>query len=255
MTKTKLLILEDDILQSAALADMLSDFGYEVVGTAVSGEQALQIFKEKMPDIVLLDIVVEGNMDGIEVGKVMRQIRPTPLIYLTAYAEKFEGAKTTYPAAFFTKPYNERDLLNAIDLAVWIFIEQYKNGDEKPAEIPSFSNIYFSTDCLWLKTKNSGPFERLPVSEILFIKSANIYVDIYAQTKPSPYTLTLGISEFAGYSSYPELAQTHRCYIANVDHVTRFTPTKATVAGIHEIPVSKTYLDSFRAALLGREKR
>lgn len=80
MEKTKILILEDNTFQAWALEKMLTDFGYEVTGKAASGERALQLFKEKSPDLVLLDIRVEGRIDGIEVGKIITQLRPVPII-------------------------------------------------------------------------------------------------------------------------------------------------------------------------------
>ena len=251
MSKLKILILEDDVIQSAALKRMITNMGYEVVGTAVSGERALQIFRETAPDIAILDINVKGNMDGIELGKIINQERKIPIIYLTAYPSAYERAKMTHPSAFFSKPYNEGDLSNAIDLAIHNSAKSMDNKDEEGGSGKAFPNIYFSQDSIWVKLKTGEPFFKLPIEAIIFLKASNVYLEIYTTKRPACFVLTLGLSDFVKHATYPQLIQTHRSYVVNVKYIEQFTNTVLTVKNTQEkeIPVSSTYLQTVLSAL------
>jgi two-component system, response regulator PdtaR len=257
MENLRILVVEDDPLQAAELCNILADAGYLIAGKAHSGERALQIFQEKSPDLVLLDIGLQlgtGQMDGIETAQHMALSGSAPIIYLTGNPDHFERAKTTSPAQFFEKPYNARDLLRAIDLAIHnhaVLVrpdEKERGAEQKPAP---FSNVLFSkeSNCLWIKTKAGEPFFKLSVSDILFIKAANVYMEIYTAHKAVPHVVTLGLGAFAAQSPFADLVQTHRSYMVNVKAVTGFDSHKLSLAGGHSVSVSEAYLGAVREAL------
>ena len=131
MAAVKILIVEDELLIAESLAAKLENLGYEVVDTVVSGEAAIQAFREWEPDLALLDIDLEGPMDGIEVAEAIHQLRPVPFIYLSDLSDRVttKRAKYTGPAAYMVKPYNERELAVAIELALHKFSS---GGEEEP---------------------------------------------------------------------------------------------------------------------------
>ena len=118
--KTKVLIVEDEVLVAEELAATLEDYGYEVTDQVISGEKALESFRENSPDLVIMDIDLAGAWDGVETVKHLNSIRNCPIIFLTAKSthRNIQRAKSTNPAAFLTKPYNEIELTVAIELAV-----------------------------------------------------------------------------------------------------------------------------------------
>ncbi len=120
MTSTKILIVEDELLIANNLARKLTTLGYKVVEIVSSGEKAIQIAGEKQPDLVLMDIVIKGEMDGIEAAAKISQKYGIPVIYLTAYAdnETVNRAKATSPFGYIFKPFKDREVQIAIEIAL-----------------------------------------------------------------------------------------------------------------------------------------
>jgi CheY-like chemotaxis protein len=103
----KILIVEDEMLIAANIAIQLETIGYEVVGIIPRGEEAVKVVQNERPDLVLMDINLKGELDGIETAKKLQQDGEIPIIYLTANSDDahFERAKETNPYAFITTCY------------------------------------------------------------------------------------------------------------------------------------------------------
>lgn len=127
MSRPKILIVEDEIIIARELEARLAAMGYDVPGIASSGKVALELALETQPDLVLMDIVLKGDMDGIETAAEIRCRLSTPIIYLTAFTdEKTLGrAKITEPFGYIVKPFAERELRANIEMAL------YKHEAEK----------------------------------------------------------------------------------------------------------------------------
>ena len=112
MTPIKILIVEDEMIIATRISMHLEKLGYEVSGIIPRGKEAIAHCREAPPDILLLDINLKGQMDGIETATVLQQEMRIPMIYLTANSDDatFQRAKSTSPEAFISKPYNRQDL-------------------------------------------------------------------------------------------------------------------------------------------------
>jgi len=117
----RILIVEDEVLQAMSLKTLLEGHGYDNVSIASSGEKAVALFGREAFDMLIMDIDLKGTMDGIEAVKAMRMHRPVHVIYLTAYSdqESIERAKSTMPLGYMMKPVNDRELLIAVDMALY----------------------------------------------------------------------------------------------------------------------------------------
>ena len=126
MAKTRILVVEDDNIVAMDLQHMLVDLGYSVVAVAKSGEDAVEREAELNPDLVLMDIKLDGSMDGIEAAGHIRDRAAIPVIYLTAYSDEamLRRATVSEPAGYVLKPISEGALHAAIETAV------YKHGME-----------------------------------------------------------------------------------------------------------------------------
>ncbi|QDH77909.1 response regulator transcription factor [Echinicola soli] len=115
----KVLIIEDEMLIAKDLAFLLEDIGYENIGIANNGDKALELFCDNHVDLVLCDININGDKDGIETVQAILQYKKTPIIYISAFSDNktVQRAIATAPSSFLTKPYNERSVQIAIDLA------------------------------------------------------------------------------------------------------------------------------------------
>jgi diguanylate cyclase len=120
MTSVKILIVEDELLIANNLARKLTTLGYQVVEIVSSGEKAIQMVAEKQPDLVLMDVVIKGEIDGIETASQIHKKYDIPIIYLTAYAdgETLNRAKATNPLGYIVKPFKEKELQVTIEIAL-----------------------------------------------------------------------------------------------------------------------------------------
>ena len=116
----KILIVEDEMIIAANISLQLSSLGYEVTGIIPRGGEALIHIEQQQPDILLLDINLKGDIDGIETAQLMQKSFNIPVIYLTANTDEahFNKAKSTNPYAFISKPFKKLDLQRAVELTV-----------------------------------------------------------------------------------------------------------------------------------------
>ncbi|HJR77966.1 MAG TPA: response regulator [Nitrospiraceae bacterium] len=120
MSQANILIVEDEPIVAKDIQVSLQRLGYRVPAMAASGEDAIRKTSESHPDLILMDIVLKGSMDGVETVKQIRKQSDVPVIYLTAYADDhtLERAKTTAPAGYMLKPYQPNELRTTIELAL-----------------------------------------------------------------------------------------------------------------------------------------
>ena len=116
----KILIVEDEQIVAFDIETQLERLGYRVVGTAASGEEALTKAAELEPDLVLMDVQIEGPIDGIEVARRIRRGREVPVVFLTAFTdvETLRRAKMVEPYGYIVKPFDQRDLDAAVQIAL-----------------------------------------------------------------------------------------------------------------------------------------
>ena len=121
MKKASILIVEDEGIVLMDIENKLKSLGFSVAGSAYSGEEALEKAMEHHPDLVLMDIKLRGEKDGIETAQQIRSYMDIPVIYLTAFGneEMIERAKVTEPFGYILKPFNERELSIAITMALY----------------------------------------------------------------------------------------------------------------------------------------
>jgi signal transduction histidine kinase len=120
MPNARILVVEDERIVALHLQVMLQGLGYEVVANVANGEQALQTIEETPPDLVLMDIHIEGEIDGIETAARIPASHHIPVVYLTAYSEEatLERARATRPYGYLLKPFSERELHATIQMVL-----------------------------------------------------------------------------------------------------------------------------------------
>ena len=121
MKKAGILVVEDEQVIAMSISKSLERLGYSVVDVVNAGDVAVSRALDLSPDLILMDIMLEGSMDGIETARTLRARTDIPVIYLTAYADTatVERARETMPYSFLNKPINERDLFSNIESALY----------------------------------------------------------------------------------------------------------------------------------------
>lgn len=133
--KIKILLIEDEPLIARHLKKICANLGYLVVGTAYDSSQALDMLHSRHYDLVLTDINIAGDRDGIELGAIIRNQYQKPFIYVTSYADAstMDRAKETCPNGYVVKPFDEKDIYSSIEIALFNVEQQMK---------PEFSKSY-----------------------------------------------------------------------------------------------------------------
>ena len=117
----RVLVVEDESVVSKDIQESLKGLGYKVCGTAFSGDEAIKKAESLQPDLVLMDIVLKGDIDGVEAAETIRARLHVPVIYLTAYSDEhtLNRAKVTEPSGYILKPFDERELHTTIEVAMY----------------------------------------------------------------------------------------------------------------------------------------
>jgi len=139
LSKAGILIVEDSFIVAYHLQTTLESEGFRVLSTQDSGEGALEFIEKQRPDLVLMDIMLNGRMDGIETARIIKLRYNLPIIYITALTDKdtIQRAKITEPYGYLTKPFEDREIFTVIEMAL------YKHDIE--TRLRQSEEKYFST--------------------------------------------------------------------------------------------------------------
>lgn len=146
MLKSKIMIVEDEAILAADLAERLKKSGHKVTGTVSTGTRALHMIAESPPDLVLMDIKIQGEMDGIDTAEEILSKYQIPIIYLTAYSSKslLKRARQTEPFAYLVKPVDDRKLTASIETTLY----KAKRDAERAERIKKLSKTLNETKTL-----------------------------------------------------------------------------------------------------------
>jgi DNA-binding LytR/AlgR family response regulator len=225
----KILIVEDQMLIAANIANQLEDIGYEIVGIIPRGEEAIKFVQNERPDLVLMDINLKGELDGIETAKILQQDGQIPIIYLTANSDDahFKKAKETNPYAFISKPFKKLDLQRALELASIRIIQE---SQEHKIEIDSLK----LDDRIFVR--HNEVMVKIIIDDMLYLEADRNYCQVY--TKSNNYLLVNTLKNMEDKLPPQHFQRIHRSFIVNIKHVNEVAQNHITV-GNKILPLSK----------------
>jgi DNA-binding NarL/FixJ family response regulator len=132
MPKKNVVIVEDEALIALDLEMIMESMNFNVVGISDNGDEALDMIATRHPDLILLDINIKGQKDGIELAEIIRTKTKKPFVFITSYADKdtLERAKHTLPYGYILKPFSDAELKATIEIALFRF--ENENGNSIP---------------------------------------------------------------------------------------------------------------------------
>ena len=241
MRPVKVGIVEDEMLIAISISKALLELGYEPTEPAINYTEALEMIERDKPDILLLDIVLSGSSDGIDLAWKIKENYNIPFIFLTANSDAatVERAKKVSPPAYLVKPFNKDDLYTSIEICL-------HNFSTIGQKIPSVEKgNYFINDSLFIKQGQN--FIKVKLDEIIFIESDKKYVYIHILGKKLLVRETM--QNYVDIIGSKHIMRIHRSYAINLNHIQSIN-TETLIVGGHEVPIGKTYreelLDSLR---------
>ena len=244
--RVNILVVEDETLLAKDIAIRLEKMGYQTEYQVASVDDAVRILENFPIDLALIDIKLKGALDGIDLGQLINHRFQIPFVFLTSHADKqlVDRAKKVRPYAYMLKPFNDKEIQIAIELAL-------ANFANKTTEIAVSRKVDFSPEdnqILDLKgslfLKKNDHFQKVNLNSILWLEADSNYTKIHTNNETFVYATVLKkIEEKLPKSRF---IRVHRSFIVNVENVTGFVGNLLYVEQ-HRIPVSKAHQnDVFR---------
>lgn len=238
-----ILVVEDESIVRKDIERSLAKLGYNVVGHADNGERALELAREKKPDLALMDIQIKGDMTGIDTAEAIKQEMDIPVIYLTAFADEgtLAKAKVTEPHGYILKPFKEIDLHTAIEMAI------HKHGREKDVKVEvellrSLTNFKSSAEYLFIK--HNGKLVKVNTVDIYFVEALKDYVQI--NTTQQRFTIHATMKDVERKLPKKVFQRIHRSFIVNMDKISSIQGSDLVLADLNkQIPIGNLYKDEF----------
>ncbi|MEA5402934.1 response regulator [Arcicella sp. DC2W] len=248
MSIVSILIVEDEAIVALELQESLEQEGFKVVAIADNGREALEILKGEEIDLILLDIHIKGDWDGIETAIHLNTYKKVPFIYVTAYADNstFERAKATMPSAYLIKPFRINDLRKAIELAMYHFsqkqppiLDTHEKAVAKKEPIEQEGILHFNNAIF---IKQNYKYTKVVFSDIQYLKADGNYT--YIQTIDKKHVIKNSLQNVIDLFNTEKFIRVHRSYAINVNYLTAFNENMIQL-GEEEIPLGRNYKDVF----------
>jgi two-component system, response regulator PdtaR len=238
-----ILIVEDEGIVAADLAARLTHSGYTVIGMADNYDEAIDLFMQHKPDLVLLDITIKGTKTGIDVATEINRLQPSPFIFITAHvdAATLEKAKYTFPSAYLVKPFTTSHLLVSVELAIHNFAYQ-KKGLQAETALPQNQEEELYPKQEYLFIKEGYTFVKLHQQDITYIEAQDNYVRI--NTTQKHYLVRCTLTKAMERLNNNFIIRVHRSFCVNINAVDGFTEQDIQV-GNATIPIGRNYKADF----------
>ena len=238
MDQVNVLVVEDTPAQSKALAKVLEENKYTVVGVATTLKEALAAFYSNTKiDIVIIDIFLNGLPDGIAFAETINAVpnATKPFVFLTSSTDRkiFQRAKLTQPFSYLMKPFNELEILYAIEMAVEKFYAQNN------VFLSEEENTVISSDYLFIKKGKS--LKKVQLSDIIYIEVEEKYCNII--TEKEKFVILISLTKISKLLNPDVFTKTHRNYIVNSKKIEEIIPADNLIilTGKYTVPLSEKY--------------
>lgn len=239
MDNINVLIIEDIAEQSETLSKVLLANNYNIAGIAKNYTDALTLFYKNTVDIVIIDVFLDGKPDGITFAETINIIpnASKPFVFLTSSQDRqiFERAKLTKPFSFLMKPFNELELLYALEMAVEKFYEQTN------VFLSEDQNTVISNDYLFIKKKNS--LKKVAIDDVLYIEVEDRYCNII--TEKEKFVILISLTKISALLDANKFIRTHRNIMVNSNKIEEIilADNLVILKGNRKVNLSNTYKD------------
>ena len=227
-TPAKILIVEDEWIIASDIEMTLESMGYKVTGIAANAADAMESIGNNPPDLILLDIRLEDDTDGVMLANDINKLYRIPFIYLTSNADPMtiNRVKRTYPAGFIVKPFSEKELQSNIEIALF---------NRKISNSPSMSG-----DSFFIKHGNS--LVKINIKDLLFVQADDNYSKIV--TRKQEYLVSMTLKKVVEKVNSDKFVRIHRSNYVNIAHIDSIQDNYVII-GKHKLPIGRSYHNDF----------
>ena len=242
MSKINVFVVEDESIVSKDIQHSLKKLEYNVVGSASSGEKAIDLIRIEQPDIILMDIMLKGTMNGIEAAEIIKNELSIPVVFLTAYADEatLSKAKISEPYGYILKPFKEIDLKTSIEMAIYKYNKEQLIVKERDYLYSIVDSKEKSYDFIFVKSNSK--LVKLNCKDIYFIEALKDYVVI--NTIDTRYTIHSTMKEIELKMGSVDFIRIHRSFIIRLDKIATIEYPNLTLENNKKsIPIGGSYRD------------
>lgn len=239
MDYINILVVEDNPKESQVITELLQKNGFRVVSVARNYKEAINTFLHERVDLLILDIFLNGQPEGINIAEIIDAMpdKQKPFIFLTSSTDRriFERARLTKPFAYIIKPFNELELIYAIEQAIERFYDQ-PNAFSVEEE-----NAVIGDDYLFIKKGKS--LKKVHTSEIVYVEVEEKYCNII--TEKEKFVILISLVKILDLLSSTKFCRTHRNFIVNTEKIVEIVPGDNLILleGNYKATLSDTYKD------------
>lgn len=230
----KILIVEDDPIYTSALEVMIENMGYTLAASTDNSNEVLRLTQAVKPDLILLDIYLQGDLTGVQIAEEMQALGlATPIIFITSMRdqETFEAAKKTSPFAYITKPIEADALQRAIELAI-------QRHNSKATYSPNWQKNVVLNNSFFIK--NGSHFQKIEIPSIHYVEVQNKHSII--ATQEEQFKVRMPLKELTKKLPDKMFMKIHQSYLVNISQITSIdTVTDQVQVGKYIIPTSRRY--------------
>lgn len=236
-TSISILIVEDEAIIAEDIRNILQDLSFENCFVAYNFEEALGIIESANIDLVITDIILSGQKDGVDLAKLLKEKYQIPFIYITSHADKLtvERATSHMPLGYILKPFQQEDLYITLKLA----LNQIKSSEES-------ANALDFVKPTSVFIKEGSQHYNLNFSDLMWLKSEGNYIELHTVTKR--IVLRLPMKEFMDKLPEDLFIRVHKSYAVNKNHIKTINYSSLFV-GADELPIGRNYRDQLMSTL------
>lgn len=240
MDKIKILIVEDDSLFVLDLKILVEELGYEIVGIVDNADDVFSLMKQNKPDIILMDIDIKGDKNGIEIAQDLKD-ESIAIIFITSYSDQktYQKAREVLPCGYLVKPFNQFTLESIIEYTVSTL--GTINRKSKQEDFQGWEHDVILKDYVFIKRNNQ--LEKVEIAKIQSVQSEGNYSIISVGKRKFALKLSL-VKVYEFFKKYPFLRVNKR-HLINMDLVSSIDlSNNKIIIGESQFTIGRTYKDT-----------
>ncbi|SNS77976.1 two component transcriptional regulator, LytTR family [Belliella buryatensis] len=221
----KILIVEDELDLALNIKEIVENFGYKVAGIHADAQSVLSYLETSKVDLILMDIQIKGDVDGIDLCYKLKDIYNIPIVFLTAYSDQtyLDRISNVLYDGYLLKPFKADSLKSAIFLGL----------KSKPYAVPQKD-----LEKLSLKIRDKGYVVPVPISDIIYLKADGLYTKVFTHAKS--YTVRDILKDLQAQLPDHIFLRPHKSYLVNINHIDSYNSKELNVNQIN-IPIRRGF--------------